>query len=491
MHLGERSGFVLAGCSVFLGAVGVPFVISGGGISTEYLFVNMLTYGQLFGYDLAMFSSTLSELDREMAMLSASIPATLGVGEVRSAVADYQRLKAKVEAGWLVLTGLIESSGLHRRDGARDAAAWLEAQAGESFRSARAAVDLSGLLADKPVMLAALASGELTQAQVGELARVGVVNEAEQSALVRSAVGRPVKQVARDVARWRESHGAPVVVVHRAVSVVTADNITTVRAELDAEQGAIVDTGLHKALAWAPFDGTWGEKQAHAFTSVFRYFIEHVQGDAARIGRPHVIVTADLEVIEGRAGRKARLTNGGAVDAADLARLMCDAEVTRIVRSGQSEIIDVGRKTRTTPEHLAKALVVEDQHCRWPGCSTPAAGCDSHHVTFWRHGGTTSLGNLVLLCWRHHQVLHTEPEMRLSIDSSRIVRVTNGGHVVGVTEPPGRVEHRERIGRMRCRADGLAEAARAREHGIAQASVRLEGVNAESSAGAVLSLFAS
>ncbi|MEO5745398.1 MAG: HNH endonuclease signature motif containing protein, partial [Terracoccus sp.] len=31
---------------------------------------------------------------------------------------------------------------------------------------------------------------------------------------------------------------------------------------------------------------------------------------------------------------------------------------------------------------------------------------DAHHVRHWLHGGTTSLGNLALLCRRHHVYVH-------------------------------------------------------------------------------------
>ena len=41
-----------------------------------------------------------------------------------------------------------------------------------------------------------------------------------------------------------------------------------------------------------------------------------------------------------------------------------------------------------------------------PGCDRPIAWCDAHHVHFWRHLGLTELENLVLLCNRHHHLIH-------------------------------------------------------------------------------------
>jgi hypothetical protein len=36
----------------------------------------------------------------------------------------------------------------------------------------------------------------------------------------------------------------------------------------------------------------------------------------------------------------------------------------------------------------------------------PLAWCVCHHLLHWADGGHTSLGNLVLLCGRHHTVIH-------------------------------------------------------------------------------------
>ncbi len=40
-----------------------------------------------------------------------------------------------------------------------------------------------------------------------------------------------------------------------------------------------------------------------------------------------------------------------------------------------------------------------------PGC-TQRRFVDAHHLHHWARGGETALGNLVLLCRRHHRLLH-------------------------------------------------------------------------------------
>lgn len=87
-------------------------------------------------------------------------------------------------------------------------------------------------------------------------------------------------------------------------------------------------------------------------------------------------------------------------------RLLCDCAIVRILTAGTSEPIDVGRKTRTIPAALRRALEFRDRHCQYPGCNRPASWTDAHHAIHWIDGGPTAIGNLVLLCRRHHILVH-------------------------------------------------------------------------------------
>ena len=91
------------------------------------------------------------------------------------------------------------------------------------------------------------------------------------------------------------------------------------------------------------------------------------------------------------------------VSAETARRIACDAGKVRITyRSGQ--LLSVGRKTRTIPPPIRRALEFRDQGCRFPGCTSRR--CDAHHIVHWADGGETKLSNLVLLCRRHHRLLH-------------------------------------------------------------------------------------
>ena len=98
--------------------------------------------------------------------------------------------------------------------------------------------------------------------------------------------------------------------------------------------------------------------------------------------------------------------DGGGVDvsAETSRRLACDAAVVVLHEGADGSALDVGRKTRSIPPAIRRALSARDTGCRFPGCT--ARHCDAHHLVHWADGGRTSLDNLVLLCRRHHRLLH-------------------------------------------------------------------------------------
>ena len=69
-------------------------------------------------------------------------------------------------------------------------------------------------------------------------------------------------------------------------------------------------------------------------------------------------------------------------------------------------VLDLGRTFRTAPPDLRRALEVRDGGCVAPGCHADPSRCEAHHVVHWRHGGTTSLRNMALVCLPHHHDIH-------------------------------------------------------------------------------------
>jgi hypothetical protein len=72
---------------------------------------------------------------------------------------------------------------------------------------------------------------------------------------------------------------------------------------------------------------------------------------------------------------------------------------------GPSLPLDVG-VSRDIPAAIRRAVILRDQHCRFPGgCDQPAAGCEVHHLRHRQDGGPTSVTGCALFCFFHHQVV--------------------------------------------------------------------------------------
>ena len=88
-------------------------------------------------------------------------------------------------------------------------------------------------------------------------------------------------------------------------------------------------------------------------------------------------------------------------------RVACDASLVVLRHGADGEVLDVGRRTRTVPSALRRALQSRDHgQCQFPGCDSRR--CDAHHVEHWADGGETRLLNLTLLCRFHHRAVHEQ-----------------------------------------------------------------------------------
>ncbi|MEX2530603.1 MAG: DUF222 domain-containing protein [Gemmatimonadota bacterium] len=121
----------------------------------------------------------------------------------------------------------------------------------------------------------------------------------------------------------------------------------------------------------------------------------------------------------------ARLADGTPLSRESARRLSCDAGTVRVTRGPEGEVLDIGRRSRSIPPALRRALEVRDGGCRFPGCGLRFT--EGHHILHWADGGGTKLSNLVLLCRHHHRAVHEEG-FRIRLD------------------PCGRVQFFDRVG---------------------------------------------
>jgi hypothetical protein len=188
---------------------------------------------------------------------------------------------------------------------------------------------------------------------------------------------------------------------------------------LDPESGQTVMVALRAVQdAWAR-DGVADprsapQRRADALAELCRTWLDRSDRPQVAGERPHVVVTVDLETLERRAGRRSELADTGPITAETARRLACDSGVSRVLTTGASEPLDVGRRTPVVPAGLRRALVIRDGGCRFPGCGRPQAWSVAHYVRHWADGGTTALSNLVLLCRPHHRAVHEDFGVEMS-----------------------------------------------------------------------------
>jgi hypothetical protein len=231
-------------------------------------------------------------------------------------------------------------------------------------------------------------------------------------------------------------------------AAVLAEHVTTVecrRLELSqCEDGRVVIRGLldpegGKALrvALGPLCGRSGvgderdraRRLADGLVELAMHSLDHGFTTDKGGPRTHLQLTASVETVMGLAGAPGGdLEHVGAVPAATVQRLACDASIRRVLLGPDSAVIDVGRALRVPSAAARAALRVRDGGCVWPGCERPSSWTNPHHLLFWGHGGVTDVDNLVLLCYRHHWSVHE--------GGWQVVR-TATGRVLAIPPSPG------------------------------------------------------
>jgi uncharacterized protein DUF222/HNH endonuclease len=196
-----------------------------------------------------------------------------------------------------------------------------------------------------------------------------------------------------------------------------ADGLYWLRGMLDGEGGATLRAALEPL---ARRNGTGDERHRGRRLADALIELAAQRGGA----RASLQVTTSLETLLQRAGAPAAdLEHALPISAKAVERLACDCNVTRILLNADSCVIDVGRSRRTISGPTRKALNARDRGCRWPGCDRPATFTAGHHLVHWIRGGPTDMSNLVLLCHRHHWMVHEGCWQLVRVDGDRLLAI--------------------------------------------------------------------
>ena len=185
------------------------------------------------------------------------------------------------------------------------------------------------------------------------------------------------------------------------------DGSLVLRARLAPEDGALFVRALEAARdrlqerAWSEERGSAEPRRPTSAEALVALADMSLVGDAGTgsAGERYQVVV-HVEPTEG----SYVLEDGPALAPETAERLACDASVVEMVeRNG--EPLSVGRRRRTIPPAIRRALEARDGRCRFPGCEN-SRFLHAHHIRHWASGGETKLANLVLLCPRHHGFVH-------------------------------------------------------------------------------------
>jgi len=325
--------------------------------------------------------------------------------------------------------------------GARSCAHWLSWRVGWGLGAAREHLRVADRLADLPLLDDALRRGEVSYGKLRAITRVATpANEAALLEIARHSSGHQLETVCRKYRSVLRHDADPDPEGDRQRRWIarrdTADGMVRIEAVLHPEEAALVWAALdhraqqqcreshrvsaetvsaetssaHPARTRAPFD------RADALVQIAQAYLRGDRPDRSPI---ELVVSVPVETLRRRPGSTdavmatevpdpcdvACLADGTCVSAEAARRLSCDCGVVEIVSGEHGAPLSVGRKRRTIPGSMKRALLQRDRTCRFPGCGNRLY-LEAHHIVHWADGGDTSLRNMAACCAFHHRFVH-------------------------------------------------------------------------------------
>jgi hypothetical protein len=332
----------------------------------------------------------IDELDRAIVDLAARINAA--TYELLVLVRQFDE-----RAGWL-------------RWGLANCTEWLHWRCDLSMNAAREKVRVAHALKMLPAISQAFSKGELSYSKVRALTREARSdNEAELLAFALKTTAARVDEHCRELrngsnASTEEAHRSH---LRRSLTVRRDPSRGTMifTIELPVEKGELIDKALDRARETSAFDHpefaeeSWRAIQADALVTMANDYLNgRNDGASGTADNYQVTVHVDRSALANGKGR-----SGLPIES--VKRLCCDSDTVVIVDDENGEPLNIGRKTRTVPTAVKRALWARDKGCVFPGCRHKRF-VDAHHIEHWSAGGKTSLDNLMLLCSKHHRLVH-------------------------------------------------------------------------------------
>jgi hypothetical protein len=296
----------------------------------------------------------------------------------------------------------------------RNCSEWLAWRCGITLSAAREKVRTAQALRALPQISKAFADGRLSYSKVRALTRAA--DRHNEDLLLAYALTATATQVEE---RCRQMRNVQAESTERGRRSWTRRTLSawrnaergtmTITLEVPLEAGELVTQAIDRALeageaASGPEfeEASWQTQQADALVAVARAYLDGATASTAPASSSadhyQVVIHVDESALRGGTGRSD-------LPIETVKRLACDGSLVPVIENAAGEPLNVGRKRRTLPPAIRRALWSRDRGCSFPGCHNTRY-VDAHHVEHWSDGGETSLDNLVLLCSHHHRLVH-------------------------------------------------------------------------------------
>jgi hypothetical protein len=296
-----------------------------------------------------------------------------------------------------------DDAGDWRAAGCASSADWYARVSQSDYRAAARVTETADALRALPALDAAMSAGVLSLDQVAaaaefatpetdaELARVAVGKAPSAIGVAGRALAPPVVAddqalYARRSLRMTWTRGRRELAIsgrlpleHGVAFEQAIWDIAKAQRAADKRDGVVLD---------------WQQSAADALVSLARH--DRADGGTVRRSAATVIVHLPDDA-------PPFLEGGGPISPETAARLGCDARRLTIKLHGRDLLRS--RVTRCASYAQLRALHKRSDHCQWPGC-TAVRELEAHHLCADECGGETVLANLILLCHRHHKLLH-------------------------------------------------------------------------------------
>jgi hypothetical protein len=311
---------------------------------------------------------------------------------------------------------------------------WLNWKCGIDLGTAREKVRVAHALKQLPQISEEFRHGRVSYSKVRAMTRVATPkNEDYLLMIARHGTAVHVERLVRNYRKVKRTEALAKENTRHAQRelswFIDDDGYWVIRGRLTSEQGALVQKVLEQAMeedfreqrdapagisAEISLAEPLDEIHSHPEPIALRRadaLVRMAQGyshtESTSSGdRFTVHVHTDMETLRANGlNGQAELEDGGNISAETARRVSCDAGLVHWLDKADGEPLNIGRKSRTIPPAIGRALKRRDGGCRFPGC-TNSHFVDAHHIRHWADGGETAMENLVLLCRHHHRLVH-------------------------------------------------------------------------------------